>query len=642
VDRKEGNMRLKSIYIDKFRTFEDFHLKDIYNLQLITGVNNSGKTNFLRALDLFFNNKIGSESYNKRDDLPYQIGRITRAGKAKTYIEAEIVFSKDEIERWLNNKKDVKREYFTRQGKEWVVRLSKSFRDEVELHIFNNDGTAILVKPGSKESIVCRYVFNRIRYFFMPSNIDVNEIIRDWLIEETLSISMDSFGREGEYRAKVAIARKAFKNFIGKMELILEESNKELSELLRNVLRQTPLIAGKIPVENWETKIEFPSEVTLINTIKEKTVFSLEDGLKNMPIESKGSGLQKTSVILLMKYILDSVHGAQRFNRKLFIWGIDEPELNMQPSLQKTIFSELEILSKENQIILATHSPHFIDLYNHADKVTLFDLDSYLGTFRDQSVFVKKTKFYDAKTDKSEFFKSVKLHLGVSLFDTWQIMKTNFLLEGFCDKQYLASLYNSLTGKSLKGSLLIAGGASLMPAYVSLIESLAEEEKEKMVLKAVFDNDKEGNTSKRKIKNKSYAHIKRILFSTESLYNGYSKNNCESEIEDMAIPEVYWESVCDWLEKAKAIKRKRLPSFNKFKIAREKFIKDKMTDFLNTWLVAMLDGQLDRDLITLENVKAYISMRFAKRLETLDSLQKMDYLNRYKSLNDLFKFLSIK
>lgn len=633
-------MRLKSIFIDKFRTFERFRLDSINNLQLITGVNNSGKTNFLRALDLFFNEKIGNVYYDKRDDLPYQIARVTRAGKVKTYIEAEITFSEDEIGKWLNKRKDIRKKYFTKQDKEWVVRIAKFFREESELCIFANDGQSLVVKPGSKESVVCRYVFNRIRYFFMPSNVDVNEIIRDWLIEEALSISMDSFGRTGEYINKVDSARKSFKDFTGKMGLVLDESNEVLSNLLRQVLRQTPIIAGKIPVENWETKIQFPTGLTLINTIKEKTVFSLEDGLKNMPIESKGSGLQKTSVILLMKYILDSVSGAQRFNRKLFIWGIDEPELNMQPSLQKTIFSELESLSKDNQIILATHSPHFIDLYDHADKVTLFDLDSCLGTFRNQSVFVKTTRAYDARTNKSEFFTNVKLHLGVSLFDTWQIMKTNFLFEGFCDKQYIASLYNSLTGKSLKGSLLTATGASLMPAYVSLIESLAAEERERITLKVISDNDDEGNNAKRKIRKKSYKHIKTILFSTSSLYNGYSKDNCESEVEDMAIPEEYWESVCDWLENEKKIKRRFLPSFNKFLKAREKFIKDKMTNFLNTWLVVKLDAKLDRDLITKENVKAYISMRFAKRLQALESIQRTDYLTRYKSLSGLFKFIS--
>lgn len=633
-------MRLKSIFIDKFRTFEKFRLGNINSLQLITGVNNSGKTNFLRALDLFFNEKIGNEFYVKRDDLPYQVARITRAGKVKTYIEAELIFFEDEIGKWLNKRKNIKKEYFAKQDKEWVVRLGKYFREEAELCIFTNSGKSVLVKPGSKESIICHYVFNRVRYFFMPSNVDVNEIIRNWLIEEALSISMDSFGRTGEYIKKVDSARKSFKDFMGKMGLVLEESNKVLSELLRQVLRQTPIIAGKIPIEKWETKIEFPTGMTLINTIKEKTIFTLEDGLKNMPIESKGSGLQKTSVILLMKYILDSVSGAQRFNRKLFIWGIDEPELNMQPSLQKTIFSELEKLSKDNQIILATHSPHFIDLYDHADKVTLFDLDSYLGTFRNQSVFVKKTRAYDARTNKSEFFANVKLHLGVSLFDTWQIMKTNFLFEGFCDKQYAASLYNSLTGKSLKGSLLTAEGASLMPAYVSLIESLATEEREKITLKVVTDNDEEGKSAKRKIKKRTYAHIKTILFSAGSLYSSYSKNNCESEIEDMAIPEIYWESVCDWLEKEKNINRRSLPSFDKFLKARNKFIKDKMTDFLNTWLVAKLEAKLDRDLITKENVKAYISMQFAKRLQALDSTQKTNYLSRYNSLSELFKFIS--
>ena len=48
-------MKIKRVKIKGFRTFLDFEIDLKESLEIIVGANNSGKSNFLRALDLFFN-----------------------------------------------------------------------------------------------------------------------------------------------------------------------------------------------------------------------------------------------------------------------------------------------------------------------------------------------------------------------------------------------------------------------------------------------------------------------------------------------------------------------------------------------------------------------------------------------------------
>ena len=68
---------------------------------------------------------------------------------------------------------------------------------------------------------------------------------------------------------------------------------------------------------------------------------------------SEGLGEGLISLFFIVDALYDSSEGD--------IIAIDEPELSLHPSLQKKLASLLADYAKTRQIVLATHSPHFID-----------------------------------------------------------------------------------------------------------------------------------------------------------------------------------------------------------------------------------------------------------------------------------------
>ena len=105
-------MILKDVSINNFRTLNNFNLCDLGSLHVITGVNNSGKTNFLRALDLFFNESIEGGKFDRVKDIPNHIVYGTRPGHVKTSITVTLVFCEEEINNLFHTKhKEFRKKY---------------------------------------------------------------------------------------------------------------------------------------------------------------------------------------------------------------------------------------------------------------------------------------------------------------------------------------------------------------------------------------------------------------------------------------------------------------------------------------------------------------------------------------------------
>ncbi len=73
----------------------------------------------------------------------------------------------------------------------------------------------------------------------------------------------------------------------------------------------------------------------------------------NQTHSSEGLGEGLISLFFIVDALYDSSEGD--------IIAIDEPELSLHPSLQKNLANLLADYAKTRQIVLATHSPHFID-----------------------------------------------------------------------------------------------------------------------------------------------------------------------------------------------------------------------------------------------------------------------------------------
>lgn len=117
---------IKKVTISNFRSFKNScnSIDEINNLNMFTGKNNAGKTNILRAINLFFN----PSNYNPQIDMN-AIKKIT--GGASKHPKIEIKFEENQkgqkslpytIVLDLNQEKD----YYKLKGKKSISKLSSS------------------------------------------------------------------------------------------------------------------------------------------------------------------------------------------------------------------------------------------------------------------------------------------------------------------------------------------------------------------------------------------------------------------------------------------------------------------------------------------------------------------------------------
>lgn len=305
-------------------------------------------------------------------------------------------------------------------------------------------------------------------------------------------------------------------------------------------------------LKDSEISINFVEFEKLRDIVKTMTSITLNDG-NNHQIDSKGSGAQRAVFLALMKYI------AKNINNKNIIWAIDEPEVFLQPKLQRKVFSTLkDMCLEDNQsIIISTHSPNFINL-SKPNTLNLFVGESSLKKYKRRPNKV----FHEINTSVKKFnsdtykIQAIKEHLGIQSNDGWELLPFNILVEGEVDKKYLEYIFMSL-GKNIP-NIIWSGGASKIGGYLQYYNSFAEDNlfESKPLIICIFDNDNEGSEQSKKVRKsiKSYTNIDIEILDLprfDGLIHNETNKNQNWEIEDFLPPSIIFEFANKLLAKDK-------------------------------------------------------------------------------------------
>lgn len=104
------------------------------------------------------------------------------------------------------------------------------------------------------------------------------------------------------------------------------------------------------PIISWYNKY-FPNEITEEREDSDNQASSMQLKINSHSITKQGSGMRATLEIFIK--LLDP---------KIKILCIDEPEMGLEPKLQKYLFQAIKDRASEHKkIIVSTHSHHFID-----------------------------------------------------------------------------------------------------------------------------------------------------------------------------------------------------------------------------------------------------------------------------------------
>lgn len=143
-------------------------------------------------------------------------------------------------------------------------------------------------------------------------------------------------------------------------------------------------------LSDWGVKVSIEVTPPDIGKIFELgTDLNLDDG-HNSLAQRKGHGMQRAVLFGLIKAwartLRQSSHGegsTARTASESMIFAFEEPELFLHPQAQRSLSAALRVLSGEpnRQVVLCSHSPHFVDLDNYKDIVLVSKSNAQIGTW---------------------------------------------------------------------------------------------------------------------------------------------------------------------------------------------------------------------------------------------------------------------
>jgi predicted ATP-dependent endonuclease of OLD family len=417
-------IRITDVSIENYRSITGQPLEfQPGDYSVIVGPNNSGKSNILRALQLFFNGTVDGHPFSASLDFPKWKDLGNRA-QTKITVGLEYDPSKDvKLEKAVIAMEEGSGQYRMLPN-QIRLRMECSRSESCQWRVFTKAGLrnikAELVGP------VVDAVRSSVRFKYLPVGRDIYNTIKTELSEELIGTIFS--GWSGAVKARQEI-NEAINEVISRLQPQLQNSGVEITQSIARVFGEIKKLELCLPFHNLETML--PS---LVPSIRD----SYETGLNQ-----KGSGIQTSTLLFLLKYLAD--HHPKRHNSRVtYIWAIEEPESYLHPLRQKGIANMLREFSAEVQTIVTTHSPHFVQR-ERAATVLVVDKEN--------------SSPHSTKIIGSDF-ELARQALGVSLLDSMYLYPYNVVVEGPSDEIVLRGVWAKLFDE---------GRVSVDPADVRII-----------------------------------------------------------------------------------------------------------------------------------------------------------------------------
>ena len=343
-------MQIVSLRIHHFKSIQDMWIRDIENALILVGQNNTGKTTVLDAI-----RAVGGVYQIKPEDFDEDGSNIE--------IEVAIAYGQQDFMQLQANGAISK----YRRLDAWKAEFEKklpSFQNGVLTFSFiaNREGKIRYDDGFRKNNPYVKDVFPKIYYVDAERNLSSFQHDMLLLQEDELLKKM---------RADCCLFNQAKKcnHCFSCIGLLNQKTPKELT-----VFETSKLLDYKLYQLNLD---EFAQRVNYIfhkNGGQEKILFSMNRNIESMltvtteiyqqvqkitrPIERMGKGMRSVYMLSLLEAYMEE--DAQTPG----IIMVEDPEIFLHPTMQKTSGDILYRLSKKNQVIFSTHSPNLLPNFN--------------------------------------------------------------------------------------------------------------------------------------------------------------------------------------------------------------------------------------------------------------------------------------
>jgi len=423
-------MHLYKAHVENFRSIKNSTI-DLKKCTILVGMNNTGKSNFLKALDLVLGegyirvtkNDFFNQDENNTIKITLYFNRFSReeidAIKEEIRYNVNIngvYYRKEEIQGELESKKEIRMEV-------------EIFSDNVERKLYIGD-------------LYYKYFSNKLRNtivntIYVPSVRDIGDIMR--MTRYTLMGKLLKIIYEKADKTKKAELESILRSASGKTKEIFEECEKKLNEISKTIIEHDGLSISMLPSDYRD--------------IYKKLNLLLNDGIES-ELEYKGTGIQSVIIICLFKLYADLKIGNS-------ILIIEEPESYLHPHANRYMAKILKNICYEQnmQIIFSTHSPYYI-LEMDIKDVVLFTKKNIESKTKQITVIKNETKLKkELNADNLELFFSDKA----------------ILVEGITEKLLLPTLSKQINPNynfDLSNiSIIEVGSKSNLDIFIDLLNS---------------------------------------------------------------------------------------------------------------------------------------------------------------------------
>ena len=300
-------LKIKKISIKNYRSIANFSI-DCSNITCFVGNNDAGKSNVLRALNLFFNDKTD-------DLLGFDFSRefnqfaVTPEKKAKE-ISVELLIELPHTYRRSEYPENVIWKKVWRANGYHDAGSYRHYEDK--RHFPRNSRVPLLL--------------DRITYNYVPA-------IKDKLFFTDLQGQL--------YDVLSQVAEKDLRESASKFEIEIQGQVKDLLSSVSDVFKS-------------ESFMRLPEN---LRQVFENLEFNNVDGI---PLSRRGDGIKVRHIPAILRFIAEKKNSIHKQGISYHIWGFEEPENNVEMTASFDMVGQFVDAAKNiYQILLTTHSPVF-------------------------------------------------------------------------------------------------------------------------------------------------------------------------------------------------------------------------------------------------------------------------------------------
>lgn len=531
-------MKLKRVTIRNFRCCENLCL-DVASMHAIVGPNNAGKSTILHALDLLFNpsaRKISEESFFQKDvsrrieiEAVFDELSTSEASELAPYLKGDggfhlmrtVELSADDATEGAEGSKYKIQAFYASAfpAIDWLnpakisgATITEWWRVKETLNVRGESFLSFL-GSGAKPPVS---VWKEKASEFAAAHLLPSDYADGWMPNPqgyagVLKSTLPHYELIPAVRDALDESRVTKTNPFGRLIYeIVNSLDSELRDELDQALRSTILklnrggenvraqkiadmestikgfLGGIMPVD-LELQFQAPTVEVLLTTPK----VVVDDGFCG-GVDGKGHGLQRAVIFAILRSYAKLVTDKQDGSKRTLILGVEEPELYMHPTAQRTIRRVLRAIADGgDQVLITTHSPLMVDV-EYFDEIVRIEGARTGGSPRPYQVSVAQliddlVARYPGLTGKvsAQSIREKYRHAYTSSRNEGFFAKTVVLVEGSTEA-YALPIYAAATGADFDAlgiSVVECGGKGQLDRLYRIFNELG------IPCYAIFDYD---------------------------------------------------------------------------------------------------------------------------------------------------------